>query len=161
MCFSGGPFKEAAFHHTFTPRLGFLWSIAIQSFVAIHLFECFPAQRPILHSPPVLQFALSITLLSTVPHTLISASLYLVGPHCRTRRLLVSSSLDYFFLKWFLTWTLENLWESLFCVTHMFNLLSVRCFNLLYDYILRICEWLFYYLAHITSISFGLNCVSE
>lgn len=97
VCFSGRPFKEAAFHQTFTPRLDFLWSIATQFFVAIHLFECFPAQLPILHFPPVLQFALSITLLSMVHHTLILASLRLVGFHCRSRRLLVSSFTGFFF----------------------------------------------------------------
>lgn len=102
VCFSTRPFKEAATHQTFTPRLDFLWSIAIQFFVAIHLFECFPTQRPILHSLPVLQFALSITLLSADPHTFILASLHLVGSHCRTRRLLVSSFAGFpFFLRWF------------------------------------------------------------
>lgn len=128
--FSGRPLKEAAFYKTFTPRRDFLWSIAIQFFVAIHLLECFPAQWPIPHSPPVLQFALSITLLSTPPHTLILASLHLVGSHCRTRRLLVSSFTGFFLSEMVLNWTSENLWESLFCITHMFSLLRVCCFNL-------------------------------
>lgn len=96
VCFSSGSFKEAALHQTFTPRFDCLWFIAIQFFVAIHLFECFPAQWPILHSPPVLQFALSITLLSMLPHTLILASLHLAGSHCRIRRLLVSSFTGFF-----------------------------------------------------------------
>lgn len=117
VCFGSGAFKEAALHQTFTPHFDSLWSIAIQFFVAIHLFECFPAQWPILHSPPVLQFALSITLLSMLPHTLILASLHLAGSHCRIRRLLVSSFTGFFFFhrrSW--NWASAHLWESLFCV---------------------------------------------
>lgn len=116
VCFSSGASKEAALQQTFTPRFDYLWSIAIQFFVAIHLWVF---SRAVTHPSFSTCFAVC-----PLHHFTVHGPSHLnlgLAPSCGVP--LSNQKIACFFIHWIFffhrrswNWASAHLWESLFCV---------------------------------------------